>query len=392
VNKVKIAIIGGGASGLFAAAMLNDSNASVTIFEKNNKLGKKILASGNGKCNFSNVGTIENKYNNQFANNIIDKFNVEETLREFSNMGLIYKHDDQGRCYPVSECASSVLDCLKGRLNNSIIKLESVVKFVDYDGEKCIVEYNDKREIFDYVICCSGSCASNLGSENAYNYLQKLDIKIEDVKSSLSPIIVKEKVRELSGVRVKCIVKLINYNGDIDYCEKGEVIFKDDGLSGIAIFNASSYMNRNKNNKYKLVLDISNGLDEQFIKNYLNGKKVDNIFTGFLHDKIAKYILSKYKLANDLNLDETIVNKLVKEIKGMEFDVVGLYPIKDAQVCSGGVSIFCVDDNLKLKKYSKIYVAGELLDVDGICGGYNLQFAWSSAGVIVRDIKKRICE
>ena len=238
---MKVAIIGGGASGLFAAGVLNENGVKVTIFEKNNNFGKKILASGNGKCNFSNVSNLNDKYNNVFANNIIKQFTVEETLKEFSKMGLIYKNDSQGRCYPVSETASSVLDCLKSKLNGVIIRLETVVEKIEISNNKCYVFFDEKKEEYDYIVCCSGSDASNLGSEKAYTYLNGLDIKWNRGISSLTPVIVRENVKELSGVRVKCLVKLVdNYNENI-YEEEGEILFKDNGLSGIAIFNASQF-------------------------------------------------------------------------------------------------------------------------------------------------------
>lgn len=390
MDKKKIAIIGGGASGLFAAAMLNDINADICLFEKNNKLGKKILASGNGKCNFTNIFEDENNYNNVFATDIIKKFSVEKTLENFSKMGLIYKFDELGRGYPVSECASSVLDCLRGQISNVKIKLDSCVEKLNFCNNKCEILCDGKKEYFDYVICCSGGSASNLGSEKSYIYLDALSLDIKSNRPSLAPIVVKENVKELSGVRIKCDVKLVNDNGNVVYCENGEVLFKDNGLSGIAIFNASSFINRNCGEKYKIVLDISNNIEIDKIKKYLKSKSVDNLFKGFLNDKIGEYIYNKLNIKKYIKLDDFLVEKIITLLKQLEFNVVSLYPLKDSQVCSGGISIKEVDENLKLKKYPSIYVAGELLDVDGICGGYNLQFAWSSAGVIAEDIKFRI--
>ena len=270
---MKVALIGGGASGLFAAGILNENGVQVTIFEKNNKLGKKILASGNGKCNFSNISDLKDKYNNIIANDIIEQFTTEDTLKEFSKMGLIYKHDDQGRCYPVSETASSVLDCLKGKLNGVDIRLETIVEKIEVINNKPFVFTNEKKEEYDYVIFCTGSSASNLGSEKAYSYLNNLGIKLNPNRASLAPVIVKENVKELSGVRIKCLVKLIDDNNGV-YQEDGEVLFKDNGLSGIAIFNASSYINRNKNRKYEIVLDISNGIKEEELEKYFGNSKI----------------------------------------------------------------------------------------------------------------------
>ena len=387
---MSVAIIGGGASGLFVAALLNNINEDIFLFEKNDKLGKKILASGNGKCNFSNINSLDGKYNDEFANDVIDKFTVQKTLDQFSKIGLIYKSDDQGRCYPVSECASSVLDCLKMNLNNVNIMLESVVRNIVPEGNGCKVVYNDgKEKMFDYVVCCSGSLASNLGSEKSYSYLNNLDIDIIPFKSSLTPIIVKENVKILSGVRIKCKVQLVNENNCVLYSEYGEVIFKDNGLSGIAVFNATSIINRNKG-KYKIVLDISNNINDNKLRNYFKNKNVKDLFKGFLNDKLGQYIKEKCNVDKYDRINDSDVNNLIKVLKNLEFTVVDLYPVKDSQVCSGGVSLSELNYDLSLKKHPQIFIAGELMDVDGMCGGYNLQFAWSSAGVIANSIKERL--
>lgn len=390
MGNVSIAVIGGGSSGLFVSALLNNSNADIFLFEKNDKLGKKILASGNGKCNFSNINSLVGKYNDEFANGIVDKFTVENTLNQFSKMGLIYKSDDQGRCYPVSECASSVLDCLKMNLNNVNIMLESVVRnIVPVDNRYKVICSNGKEKLFDYVVCCSGSLASNLGSEKAYSYLNGLNINITPIKASLTPVIVKENVKLLSGVRIKCKVQLVNENNCVLYSEDGEVIFKDNGLSGIAVFNATSIINRNEG-IYKIVLDISNNLTDNQLKNYFKNRRVKDLFKGFLNDKLGQYIKEKCNVDKFDYLNDSDVNNLIKVLKNLEFAVVDLYPVKDSQVCNGGVSLSELNDDLSLKKYPQIFIGGELMNIDGMCGGYNLQFAWSSAGVIANSIKERL--
>lgn len=391
MRKVKIGIIGGGASGLFVSALLNKSDADIYLYEKNNKLGKKILASGNGKCNFSNVGDYTNKYNNCFANEVIDIYSVEDTLKEFENMGLVYKSDEQGRCYPVSECSSSVLDCLKCSISNVHIMLDSVIDNVEVLKDKILVTCNGNNNTFDYLVCCSGNGASNLGSEKAYSYLNNLNIVFKKSKGSLVPLIVKENVKDLAGVRVKCIAKLLDEDDKVIYEENGEVIFKDNGISGISIFNISSIINRNKG-KYTVALDISNGMDYLSLINYFKNKKKDNLFKGFLNDKIGEYILKICNISDKDKLNDNNYKVISNAIRNLKFNIEGLYPLKDGQVASGGVSLEEINENLSLKKYPHIYIAGELLDIDGMCGGYNLQFAWSSAGVIAQDIKKKIEE
>lgn len=390
--KPKIAIIGGGSSGLFLANLLKDINADVYIIEKNNKLGKKILASGNGKCNFTNIYDLKDKYNSTFANTIIGKYTVKETLMLFEKNGLVYKNDDMGRCYPVSECSSSVLDCLKKGLNKSHILLDTEVRNISIMNNKYVVEYKKGNDIFDYIVCCSGSCASNLGSDKAYNYLNSLNIKINDLKASLTPIIVKEDVSLLKGVRVKCKLEVFGSNNMKLYEEEGEVLFKEDALSGIAVFNASSIINRKKDD-YKIVLDLSSGMNKNQLYKYIRNNIKDsyNMFKGFLNDKLGEYIFLRSNV-DKYNLKDKDIDKIVETISCLSFKVKDLYSLNDAQVCSGGVELSQLNQNLEMKKYPNMYIAGELLDIDGISGGYNLQFAWSSAGVIAKDIMCKIGE
>jgi len=356
----KVAIIGAGALGIVSAIMLKD-NFHVTLIEKNNKIGKKILASGNGKCNFTNISDTKNKYNNEFAKSIVDQFSSEETLKFFSNLGLVYKVDEENRCYPLSESSVTFLDVLKKNLKGVRIYLDSKVNRIVSNDNDVEVFYNDTIEAFDYVVCASGSSASNLGSEWAYLYLKNYGVSISDLHSSLSPIIVKENLKELSGVRCKCLVNLFKDN-EFVYKEEGEVLFKEDSLGGIVILNMSSMINRCEG-KYKIVLDLSLGA-----KNY--NSNLDLV--GVVHPKIKDYMIK-----NNLS-----------DITNLKFEVLGTPAFDNAQVISGGVEIKEVNENLSLKKDKRIYVGGEVLDCDGMCGGYNLQFAFSCAKVISDSIKK----
>lgn len=387
MRKDKVAIIGGGATGLLLANLLSKDKFDIFVIEKNNKLGKKILASGNGKCNFTNINTNDSNYNNEFALKIISKHNSSETISLFKKLGMLSRTDEYGRCYPCSECSITVLDCLKEKLNYVKFMLDTEVKKIEKENGKYKLLCNKEYITFDYVACCSGSMASILGSEKAYNYLDELNIKITELKPSLTPLIVKENVSSLKGVRVKCKISLIDESNTNVYEEEGELIFKEDALSGIAVFNASSYMNRNENN-YKIVIDIFPEIQTYQLEKYLCDKSKKNLslLKGLLNDKLADYILKRFKFSDVIEKGEKQIKELAKILKGLEFTIIGKYPLKEAQVCSGGVSIQEVTTNLELKKYPNIYVGGELLDVDGVCGGYNLQFAWSSAMTIAESI------
>lgn len=357
-----VAIIGGGACGLLLANLLNN-DYSVTLIEKNNKLGKKILASGNGKCNFTNVESYENKYNNDFAYNVVKSFDNVYTREYFSSLGLAYRIDDEGRAYPLSESSNTFLNVLKKGLKGVRILLDSKVVRLESNENGVDVYYNDVVESFDYVVCCSGSSASNLGSEYAYNYLKNYGVEFSETNSSLTPVIVKENLSLLNGVRVKCLVKLFKNDEEV-YSEKGEVLFKEDSLSGIVIYNISSMINRDKGANYKIVLDLVYDVFNEFDE--------DNLL-GVVHPKVYDYL-------NSINFHD---------VRNLVFEVVKLAEKENAQVISGGVSLEEIYDDLSLKKDSNIYLGGEVLDCDGMCGGYNLQFAFSCAFKINEAIRKK---
>ncbi len=389
--KYKVAIIGGGATGLLLANLLSKDKFDIYVIEKNNKLGKKILASGNGKCNFTNINVKENNYNNEFALKIVNRYNSNKTISLFKKLGMLSKIDSEGRCYPYSESSNTVLDCLKEKLNYVKFMLDTEVKCIEKENNKYKLLCNKEYIIFDYVICCSGSLASNLGSEKAYNYLSQLDIKTTSLKPSLVPLLVKEDISGLKGVRVKCKITLENSKNDIVYEEDGEVMFKDDALSGIAVFNASSYINREKEN-YKIILDLFPGMESYELEKYLleKYKMKLSLLKGLINDKLADYIYSKNFVKEEKEMSINQIKEVVKSLKYLEFLVTGSYPFKEAQVCSGGICVQEVTDNLELKKYPNVYVGGELLDVDGVCGGYNLQFAWSSAMIVANNINLKV--
>lgn len=357
-----VAIIGAGACGLLLANLLSDYY-DVTLIEKNNKLGKKILASGNGKCNFTNIGDYKNKYNNDFAFKIVDSYN-NELLRDYlSTLGLLYRVDEEKRAYPLSESSATFLEVLKRKLNKVRFLLDSKVTRLDSNDENVDVYYNDMVETFDYVVCCSGSNASNLGSEYAYLYLKDYGLKFSEMAASLVPVCVRENIKELNGVRVKCEVSLYK-NGDFFYKEKGEVLFKEDSLSGIVIYNISSMLNRDKSATYEIRLDL---LGDSY------NKIACDDFLGCVHPKMLDYLLKNN----------------IKDITNLKFNVVKVANKENAQVISGGVSLEEINEDLSLKKDSKIYLGGEVLDCDGMCGGYNLQFAFSCAFLINDSIRKK---
>ncbi len=348
---MKLAIIGAGASGLLLATLLEKLNIDYTIFNKG-KVGSKILASGNGRCNISNLNFDFKYYHNNKLANII-KNNQEELFNYFKELKIYTKSDDEGRMYPISESSQSVLNILLKHIKHEIINSE-ILK-IEKKNNKYIL--NNQYGPFDKLVLATGSPAS-FKSFN-YDYLKSLNLKINEFKPSLVGFKTNLNIKKISGVRAKANTKLFNDNKMI-HEEKGEIIFKDNGISGIVIMNQSSYYNHlNKINNPKIVIDL---LDKDY----------DNL-ESVLNPKLLEYIN-----INKIDPHNFIIP--IKETYEMEF----------AQVAKGGIDLSCLNDNLSLKNDKNIYALGELLDIDGVCGGYNLMNAFTEAIEVYKDIKNEI--
>ena len=346
---MKVAIIGAGASGLFLANLLYDSKIDFTIFN-NGKIGRKILASGNGRCNIANRNVDETKYHN---NPLVKKIlkNKDKVFEEFDKLKIYLKEDSEGRLYPISESSQSILNIFTKNVKNIVDTL--VTKITKKNGKYII---NDIYKDFDKVVISSGSISS-VDDANIYEYLNGLDLKFNEFKPSLVGFKVKEKIKPISGVRAKCNVSLYNGNKLI-HSEDGEIIFKDDGISGICVMNLSSYYTHldKKINPY-IKIDL------------LKGEHYDS-YESVIHPKLLEFINK-----NDINPSN--FNLYIKDT----------YGFKNSQVSKGGIDISSLNDDLSLKSDNNIYFTGEIIDVDGVCGGYNLFFAFLSAITVFEGLK-----
>lgn len=355
IDNMRIGIIGAGASGLLLATKLEKLNIDYMLFNKG-KIGRKILASGNGKCNISNeMFKAESYHHNPLALNIVSN-HQKELFDYFKELHIYTKKDDEGRMYPISESSLSVLNILLKNINKKVIDIEvdSIKKHKD--------EYyiNEGYGPFDKIVICTGSIASYKRPYNNYDYLSNLGITIKPFSPSLVGFTTNRKIKILSGVRQKAMVHL--YQKDkLIHSEYGEVILKDNGISGIVILNMSSYYNHLES-KANCYLDIDFSYQMDFIDN-----------ESILNPKLYEYM-----------------NENHIQIHHFQIPITGLYDFEFAQVCSGGVKIDDINMNLRLKKDSNIFLAGEILDVDGLCGGYNLMFSFCCALEIAKEIKNEI--
>lgn len=364
-----IAIIGAGASGLFLAKQCSgDDRLQVFVFEKSKNVGTKLRASGGGKANIFNDNITPEGYNHpDFARHLLQKVTPDILRQEFERMGLRMITDEEGRVYPMSQFSRTVVDILCDNLAPNVhLETEHEVKRVaQKDG---FWHVDDCPVPFDHIVFASGTTANMiLQNRKHYNaYLDSLGLKINNLQPSLVGFKIKDYPKILSGCRVHVIASL--YHGDtLVHREPGEVTFKDDGISGIVILNLSAYYNR---------LD-----DKQNCSIELNFLYQDEDYD--VNQHLAKYHSLKGLLHPQLN---DLYEQRPFDVKKFRLEIDEPYDLAFAQVCHGGIDIAEVDDHFALKRCPGIYVMGEMLDMDGVCGGYNLFFAFASALIVFENL------
>ena len=397
----QVAIIGGGAAGMLAAISAKRNGASVVIYEHTDRIGKKILATGNGKCNFSNENMFLEAYysgNMKLVETVLSKFSVDSTTKFFQELGMEVKNKG-GYLYPVSEQASTVLDLLRYEIESQEIKVllnTNVLRVIPLKEEqKWCIDSNLGKYKYDAVIIATGGKASpKTGSDGSgYQYAKKLGHTIVKPLPSLVQLIgAGNYFKSIAGVRIEAKVQLV-INDKLAKEEYGEVQLTDYGVSGIPIFQISHEATRALDQAKDVIvkLDLIPYLKQEELNLYIrnrienNSKKtVEQFFTGIMNKKIIWMMLKKHKIAMESRITSIPIDKLAQifyELKSWSVLIIGTKSFDMAQVCQGGVSAAEINDNLESKCHAGLYFAGEVIDVDGICGGYNLQWAWSSGFV-----------
>lgn len=390
----QVAVIGGGASGMCAAIAAKRKNRAlnVIIIEALPRVGKKILATGNGRCNLTNYNASVKDYNTDFVSDVLQKYSPEKVIDFFKSIGLMTTADSEGRVYPMSNTASSVLDCLRFEIEKLGIETvceEHVDSVIKKDG---FFTVNRKYKAQNVILATGGKSSPSQGSDGSgYAILNSFGHKLTPTYPALVQLTVSENVKSLKGVRVKANVKLSD-SDDIICMSKGEVLFTDYGLSGIAIMDISRKV---KNEKYVCYLDIVPSLNEKDIADFITRCKmnnpamtVENTLGGIIPKKAGQYILKECKIKADFQLsriNDYMINSICKKLKNLRFNVTGTNGFKNAQITAGGADVREFDSRtLESKKIKGLYCTGELLNVDAICGGFNLQWAWAS-GLTVGD-------
>lgn len=380
----RVAVLGGGASGIMAALTAAEYGAQVTVLEKNHRIGKKLLITGNGRCNFTNINGKAENYSSSFVSDALNAFPPLKTIEFFKEIGLIATVEDGGRIYPQSGQAAAVLEVLLLELGRRNIKV-----ICDFDVDKInrtesgfeIFGKNNDRIFADRIVAAfGGKAAPNTGSDGSgYRILQGLGHSV----TPIFPALVQLKTdRSIRGVRAKAKVTIDSIS------EIGEVQFTEYGLSGIPVLDISRYAKIGD----VITLDLMPDYSENELFEYLKERKPQKLETylvGIINKQLGQMLLKECEIGKlsreSANLKDFEIREIAKKIKNWNFTVKGKMPWENAQITRGGIALCEVSSKTMQSKLVKgCYITGELLDIDAPCGGFNLQWAWSSGFVAGR--------
>lgn len=382
----RVLIIGGGASGLMAAVWAAKSGAKVTLLEKENKLGKKILASGGGRCNLTNTGDPTGEYRGHdpsFAASVLQRFSVEETLSLFESLGLLMTDHDHW-IYPYSEQSHSVLRLLMNACASADVKIktgEKVIALKQQADGTFLAETETWHYEAEAVILCGGTSASEVTS--ADNSVTEIARHFQHTILPYLPALTYLKsqsplCRSWGGVRCQGRVTL-SIDDKPFISKEGQLQLIDGGVSGIPVFQVSRYaaeaLNQKKN--VSVTLDFLPPFDDTALRAvYERGMALSHekgvFLAGYFPEKLAQVMKNHVATAEDF----------VTIVKHCRLDISETGSLKNAQVASGGVATDDIDARTcESKKVKNLFICGEMLDIDGDCGGWNLQFAWSTGAL-----------
>ena len=399
-----IAVIGGGAAGLAAAIFCarRSGGARVCVFEKQARVGKKLLATGNGTCNISNIHADVTHYHGNdpsFAEYALGRFSPADASAFFSSVGVRTVIREDGRVYPLCAMASAVLDCLRmelDRLGVRVVCDETIGRILPQKNGVRLVGNNGTYDCSRVIVAAGGAASSSLGGCNdGYALLCGLG----HTKTPLFPAIVqirteREAVKAVKGIRVDAALHLIR-DGNRVAAAEGEILFADYGVSGPAammIGRHAADWERRKKGTLSLVIDVLPTLTAEQVNEEIdrrcrfNGMLLEDMLTGLLQKRLGQTLIKASGLSplsrTAASLTEAEKTRLCRVLKGFTLEVVGSAGMNAAQVTAGGIATEEFDpETMRSLKNPNVFAVGEVLDIDGDCGGFNLQWAWSSAFV-----------
>lgn len=396
MEKYDIGIIGGSASGLTAAvnAKRRYPESSIVIFEQLPRLGKKILATGNGRCNLTNLNALSHPYRNaEFAESVLNRYNPKLVIDFFNSLGLLTYADFAGRVYPKSNNASSVSDALRFEVLSCGVDTLTELKIQNIAVKADSFVLNGKYEVKKLIIATGGKSSPSQGSDGSgFALAESLGHTVTKLVPSLVPLNSRpEKVKAVKGIRVADTA--LTLEGDYkEYHSAGEILFTDNGISGIAAMELSACAERELRRGFDPVLSIDflpeMSLDE--VSEYITrvseiklGQPAENLLTGVLPKQLGVLLMKSCEIydpsAGISLMSDNMTQMLATQIKGFKLPITGTKGFMYSQVTSGGIDVSEINsDTLQSKIKNGLYFCGEIIDVDGGCGGFNLQWAFAS--------------
>jgi len=396
-------IVGGGASGLMAAIVAKDLGVDVAIVEGNDRIGKKILTTGNGRCNITNSNIVfpYNNFhseNNNFFQEALNKFTIEDTRSMFLSLGLPLTELENGKMYPKSLQASSVIDIFRMALEDRNIPLYADCKINSINKKDGFTLYTSNESYGNFscnklILSCGGKSATKTGSDGSGHKLGKSlgHSIIETLPGIVQLKLDYPYLKALAGIKFDGAISVL-VNDKIICSDAGEVLFTDYGISGPPILQLSSYASKAFHNGSKVTIRVDMLPDEskEDVENFFathfsifSYREISSALIGVINKKLISTILKDVGITDIhlpcSNIDWKHINKLIDKFKQWDFNCIGTNGFPNAQVTVGGINT-CEVNNLTLesKLVKDLYFCGEILDVHGDCGGFNLQWAWSS--------------
>ena len=392
----KIAIIGAGPAGMAAAITAARHGAEVTVFERNDIVGKKLLLTGNGRCNFTNVDVHADYYSfdeGSAADTVLNSLSTRDVCDYFADLGVL-SMERKGGLYPVTGQAGTIQNAFLQAMAQLGIEIvyNACIGEISGDKEQFVVHTNNKKMSFDAVIlACGGKAAPKTGSDG-FGY--RLARGFGHTVTRTYPVLVQMQsdasgLKQIAGVRCYANVSAL-VNGKKVASDYGELQLTDYGLSGIPVFHLSRFLSKETEEGMdcEIAVDflpqISGEALEAFVKkriNDLKGYTIKDFITGLVHNKLADYILKMLKMDAEYTVvpeDKEMIMKLLTAMKDWRFSITGHKGFENAQVTKGGVVLDEIDGNMESKLVKGLFFAGEMVDVDADCGGYNLHWAFAS--------------
>lgn len=398
---MKTVVIGGGAAGMLCSYFCQVNGEQVTLIEKNEKLGKKLYITGKGRCNITNDCEV-NEFlsnvvtNSRFLTGALYSFSPEDTVNFFESQGLKLKTERGNRVFPLSDKSSDVIKCLETAIRSAGVNVklnERVTAILTKEGVVSGVKTTNGEYSCEKIVICTGGISYPLtgSTGDGYTFAKSVGHTVTQLRPALCGLeLIGGNFPELAGLSLKNIAFYVYKNGKEIYSDFGELLFTHQGVSGPVVISASSYISKSGAGEYEISIDLKPALDEKTLDARIlrdfstyNNKALKNSLSDLLPKSLIGEIIDYSGLnPNQSNSEITAVNrkKLLESLKNLRYKVKKLRPIEESIVTGGGVNVKEINPKTMESKLVKgLYFAGEVMDIDALTGGFNLQCAFSTA-------------